>query len=62
VIEITLEGVLLVFSIKIGDNSGVRGNGGVGISLKVLNMFDACVEALESTIKLCIAGKIGDGI
>jgi hypothetical protein len=61
VTEITLVLVLLVFFVKIRDRGGVVGNDGVGISSKVLDIFDAWVEAFESTIELCIGGEVGEG-
>jgi hypothetical protein len=53
---------LIVFSDRIGDKSGVSGSGGVGISSKVSNMFDACVVLFESTIELCIRKDVGEAI
>jgi hypothetical protein len=59
-VEFTLVLVWLIFSIKIENKGGVRGNVGVETSLKILDTLDAWVEAFESTIKLCIGGEVDD--
>jgi hypothetical protein len=55
--------VLFIFFVKIGDNGRVRtssDNGEVGTSSYIFDMFDACIEAFESTTELCIGGEVRD--
>jgi hypothetical protein len=52
--------VLFVSFVRIRDNGEVRGNGGVGLSSYISDIFDTCIEIFESTIEFCIAGEVGD--
>jgi hypothetical protein len=62
VIEITLVVVLMFFSNRIRDNSGVEKSGRVEINSKVSDILDAWVEVFESITEFCIAGEEKDGI
>jgi hypothetical protein len=48
------------FSVNIENMDGIAGRDGVGTSLNVSKVLDTCIVAFESTIELCIVGKLSE--